>query len=33
MDKCREEMPAYIQVMPDHKVACWLVEEEYGKAA
>jgi peptide/nickel transport system ATP-binding protein len=33
IDKCKEEMPAYIKVMPDHKVACWVVEEEYGKAA
>jgi peptide/nickel transport system ATP-binding protein len=33
MDICREEMPAYIAIEPDHKVACWLVEEEHGKAS
>jgi peptide/nickel transport system ATP-binding protein len=33
MDICQEQMPAYIKAASDHKVACWLVEEEYGKAA
>lgn len=33
MDVCREQMPAYIQVEPDHKVACWLIEKKNGKAA
>lgn len=26
MDICKEKMPLTIQVNPDHKVACWLVE-------
>jgi peptide/nickel transport system ATP-binding protein len=30
MDICREQMPEYIAVKPNHKVACWLVEEENG---
>lgn len=33
MDICKEQMPAYVAVDSNHKVACWLVEEEYGKAA
>lgn len=33
-DKCKEEMPDYIPVNHNHKVACWLVEEgNYGKSA
>ncbi|MBK8902502.1 MAG: ABC transporter ATP-binding protein [Anaerolineaceae bacterium] len=30
LDICREQMPTYIAVTPNHKVACWLVEEEHG---
>lgn len=26
MDVCREKEPPYINVKPDHKVACWLIE-------
>jgi peptide/nickel transport system ATP-binding protein len=33
MDICKEQMPAYIALEPDHKVACWLVEDEHGKAS
>jgi peptide/nickel transport system ATP-binding protein len=34
MDICRQEIPEYKNVKPNHKVACWLVEEKsYGKAA
>ena len=33
MNICREEMPAYIAAGADHKVACWLVEEENGKTS
>lgn len=27
MDVCKEKMPEYIAIEPDHKVACWLIEE------
>ncbi len=31
MDICKEKMPDYLPVGPNHKVACWLVEEgRYG---
>ncbi len=34
MPICREQTPDYIAVKPNHKVACWLVEEgSYGTAA
>lgn len=33
MDICREKMPGYVVVDSHHKVACWLVEEENGKAS
>jgi peptide/nickel transport system ATP-binding protein len=33
MDICREKMPGYMVVGSHHKVACWLVEEENGKAS
>ncbi|MCL4868466.1 MAG: ABC transporter ATP-binding protein [Anaerolineae bacterium] len=33
LDICKEQMPAYIAAAADHKVACWLVEEENGQAA
>ncbi|MGC9039842.1 MAG: oligopeptide/dipeptide ABC transporter ATP-binding protein, partial [Roseiflexus sp.] len=34
MEICKREMPGFTQVAPDHRVACWLVEEgSYGKAA
>ncbi len=34
MDVCKQAMPELIQVAPDHRVACWLVEGEgYGKSA
>jgi hypothetical protein len=33
MDICREQMPAYVEAAPNHKVACWLVEGKNEKAA
>jgi peptide/nickel transport system ATP-binding protein len=33
MAVCREQMPAYLEAAPHHKVACWLVEEKNEKAA
>jgi peptide/nickel transport system ATP-binding protein len=34
LDICKEQMPDYIAIKTNHKVACWLVEEEKnGKAA
>jgi len=30
LDICKEQTPTYIAVTPNHKVACWLVEEEHG---
>ena len=34
LDVCREQMPDFIQLHSDHKVACWLVgEEENGKSS
>jgi peptide/nickel transport system ATP-binding protein len=30
LDICKEQMPNYIAVTPNHKVACWLVEENNG---
>ncbi|NJN53776.1 MAG: ABC transporter ATP-binding protein [Anaerolineae bacterium] len=34
MDICKEQMPDYIAIKPNHKVACWLVEEGHdGKVA
>ncbi|MFO7540974.1 MAG: ABC transporter ATP-binding protein, partial [Chloroflexota bacterium] len=33
LDICKKQMPAYIAAAPDHKVACWLVEEKNGQAA
>ena len=33
LDICKEKMPAYIAAASNHKVACWLVEEENGQAA
>ncbi|MAT96108.1 MAG: ABC transporter ATP-binding protein [Anaerolineaceae bacterium] len=30
LDICKEQMPNYIAVTPNHKVACWLVEEKNG---
>jgi peptide/nickel transport system ATP-binding protein len=33
LDICREKMPAYVQVDSNHKVACWLVEGNNGKAS
>jgi peptide/nickel transport system ATP-binding protein len=33
LDICKEQMPAYISAASNHKVACWLVEEENGQAA
>lgn len=34
MDICKQRTPPYIQVKPNHKVACWLTQEEgNGKSA
>lgn len=34
MEICKREMPGFAQIVPDHRVACWLVDEgSYGKAA
>jgi hypothetical protein len=34
MDICKEQMPSYINVDTNHKVACWLIEENVdGKAS
>jgi peptide/nickel transport system ATP-binding protein len=29
MTICKETMPDYIAVEPNHKVACWLIEEDH----
>ncbi len=33
LDICKEQMPAYIAAAPNHKVACWLIEEANEQAA
>jgi peptide/nickel transport system ATP-binding protein len=33
MDICREQTPNYVAVKPNHKVACWLMEERHGRSA
>jgi peptide/nickel transport system ATP-binding protein len=33
MDICMQQMPEFISVDDEHKVACWLVGGEHGKAA
>jgi peptide/nickel transport system ATP-binding protein len=30
MDICKENVPDYIAIKPDHKVACWMIEEGKG---
>jgi peptide/nickel transport system ATP-binding protein len=33
LDVCAEQMPSFISLAANHKVACWLVGDEDGKAA